>query len=194
MPFVCSRRGGCLIAHPNSRGRIEPNFLKTFDLITGLGPRQREYVVNGEESWIDWDNHCRRKRSQDRDDTRPNSKVIESSKRVLILAYFPGHGLVSAGFLPEEENYNSQFFTQAFLPSIERKLAECRRKLLTTTHLHIDNAKPHIQNSPSTDRRVGRHPDVPASLFTRLSRRVTSSCSISSMGNYKADSSRGNIK
>jgi hypothetical protein len=34
--------------------------------------------------------------------------------------------------------------TETVLPSIEKKLAECRPKLQTTAaHLHIDNAKPH---------------------------------------------------
>jgi hypothetical protein len=43
------------------------------------------------------------------------------------------------------QKYNLQFFTEAILPSIEKKLAECRPKLRTTTaHLHVDNAKPHI--------------------------------------------------
>jgi transposase len=43
-----------------------------------------------------------------------------------------------------EQKYNSQFFTETVLPSIENKHAECRPKLRTTTaHLHVDNAKPH---------------------------------------------------
>jgi transposase len=37
-----------------------------------------------------------------------------------------------------------QFFTETVLPTIEKKLAECRPKLQTTAaHLHIDNAKTH---------------------------------------------------
>jgi hypothetical protein len=43
------------------------------------------------------------------------------------------------------QKYNSQFFTETVLPSIENKLAEYRPKLQTTAaHLHVDNAKPHI--------------------------------------------------
>jgi hypothetical protein len=43
------------------------------------------------------------------------------------------------------KKYNSQFFIETVLPSIEKKLAECRPKLQTTApHLHVDNAKPHI--------------------------------------------------
>jgi hypothetical protein len=52
-------------------------------------------------------------------------------------------GFVSVEFLPMGQNYNSQFFTETVLPSTEKKLAECRPKLQTTTHLHVDNAKPH---------------------------------------------------
>jgi transposase len=40
--------------------------------------------------------------------------------------------------------HNSQFFPETVLPSIEKKLAECRPKLQTTTaHLHVNNAKRH---------------------------------------------------
>jgi histone-lysine N-methyltransferase SETMAR len=42
------------------------------------------------------------------------------------------------------QKYNSQFFTETVLSSIEKKLAERRPKLRTTAaHLHVDNAKPH---------------------------------------------------
>jgi hypothetical protein len=40
--------------------------------------------------------------------------------------------------------YNSQFFTETFLPRIGKKLAECRPKLqITAVHHSVDNAKPH---------------------------------------------------
>jgi hypothetical protein len=59
-------------------------------------------------------------------------------------AYFSRCGFVSAEFLPMEQKYNSQFFTETVLRSIEKKLVECRPRLRTTAaHLHIDNAKPH---------------------------------------------------
>jgi histone-lysine N-methyltransferase SETMAR len=42
------------------------------------------------------------------------------------------------------QKYNSQFFTETILPSIEKKLAECRPKLRTrAAPLRLDNAKPH---------------------------------------------------
>jgi histone-lysine N-methyltransferase SETMAR len=62
----------------------------------------------------------------------------------MISAYFSPCGLVSVEFLPMGQKYNSQFFTETVLPSIEKKLAECRPKLWTTGgHLHADSAKPH---------------------------------------------------
>jgi hypothetical protein len=40
--------------------------------------------------------------------------------------------------------YNTHFFTGMVLPSIEKKLTECRPKLrITAAHLYVDNAKPH---------------------------------------------------
>jgi hypothetical protein len=63
----------------------------------------------------------------------------------LVSAYFSRRRFVSVEFLPMGQKYNSQFFTEAVLPSIEKKLAECRPKLRTTAaYLHVDNAKPHI--------------------------------------------------
>jgi histone-lysine N-methyltransferase SETMAR len=67
-----------------------------------------------------------------------------SSKKTIVSAYFSRCGFVSVEFLPMGQKYNSQFFTETVLPSIETKLAECRPKLRTTAaHLHVDNAKPH---------------------------------------------------
>jgi hypothetical protein len=63
----------------------------------------------------------------------------------MVSAYFSRCGFVSVEFLPVKQKYNSQFFTETVLPSIEKKAAECRPKLRTTAaHLHVDNAKPHI--------------------------------------------------
>jgi hypothetical protein len=62
----------------------------------------------------------------------------------MVSAYFSRCGFVSVEFISMGQKYNSQFFTQMVLPSIENKLAECRPKLRTTAaHLHVDNAKPH---------------------------------------------------
>jgi hypothetical protein len=42
------------------------------------------------------------------------------------------------------QNYNSQFFTETVLPSIEKKPAECHPELRTTAaHLHVDSTKHH---------------------------------------------------
>jgi hypothetical protein len=66
-------------------------------------------------------------------------------KKTFVSAHFPLCGFVSIEFPPMGQKYNSLFFTEAVLPSIENKLAECRPKLSTTAaHLHVDNAKPHI--------------------------------------------------
>jgi hypothetical protein len=63
---------------------------------------------------------------------------------MMISAYFSLYGFVSVEFLPMEQKYNSQFFAETVLPSIEKKHAECRPKLRTTApHLQVDNAKPH---------------------------------------------------
>jgi hypothetical protein len=62
----------------------------------------------------------------------------------MVSAYFSPCDFVSIEFLPIRQKYNSQFFTETVLPSIEKKHAKCRPKLRTTTaHLHVDNAKSH---------------------------------------------------
>jgi hypothetical protein len=59
-------------------------------------------------------------------------------------AYFSRYGFVSIEFLPMGQKYNLQLFTETVLPTIEKKLAECRPKLRTTiAHLHVDSAKIH---------------------------------------------------
>jgi histone-lysine N-methyltransferase SETMAR len=82
--------------------------------------------------------------AQDRDKLPRNVKRTISSQKTMVSAYFLRCGLVSVEFLPMGQEYNSQFFTETILPSIEKKLAECRPKLWTTSApLHVDNAKPH---------------------------------------------------
>jgi hypothetical protein len=62
----------------------------------------------------------------------------------MVSAYFSRCGFVSVDFLPMGQKYNLQFFTETVLPSIEKKLADCRPKLRTTAaHLHVNKAKPH---------------------------------------------------
>jgi hypothetical protein len=67
--------------------------------------------------------------AQDRDELPPNVKRTISSKATMVSAYFSRCGFVSVEFLPMKQKYNSQFFTETVLPSIEKKLAECRPKL-----------------------------------------------------------------
>jgi transposase len=67
-----------------------------------------------------------------------------SCEKTMVSAYFTRCGFVSVEFLRMGQKYNSQFFAQTLLPSIEKKPVECRPKLRTTTaHVHVDNAKPH---------------------------------------------------
>jgi transposase len=81
--------------------------------------------------------------AQDRDELQRNVKRMIQSKKTMISAYFSRCGFVSVEFLPMRQKYNSQFFTETVLLSIEKKHAECRPKLQTTAaHLHVDNAKP----------------------------------------------------
>jgi histone-lysine N-methyltransferase SETMAR len=62
----------------------------------------------------------------------------------MLSVYFPRWGFISIEFLPQGQNYNSQFFIETVLLSIELKLAERRSRLRATgAHLHMDNAKPH---------------------------------------------------
>jgi histone-lysine N-methyltransferase SETMAR len=64
----------------------------------------------------------------------------------MVSAYFSRCGFISVEFLPMGQKCNSQFFTETVLPlpSIEKKLAECRLKLRTTAaHIHVDKAKAH---------------------------------------------------
>jgi transposase len=68
----------------------------------------------------------------------------------MISAYFSRCGFVSVEFLPIGRKYHSQFFTEAVLPSIEKKRAGCRPKLRTTAaHLHVDQTKPHTSKMSS---------------------------------------------
>jgi hypothetical protein len=113
------------------------------DVMQELGRKQPKSLITGDESWIYWDNQRRGMWAQDRDELRPNVKRTISSKKTIVSAYFSLCGFVSIKFLPMGQKYNSQFFTETVLPSIEQKLAECRPKLRTTAaHLYVDNAKP----------------------------------------------------
>jgi hypothetical protein len=99
------------------------------DMMQGLGRKQQKYLITVDESWIYWDNQRRGMWTQDRDELPPNVKRTISSKKAMVSAYFSRWGFVSVEFLPMGQKYNSQFFTETVLPSIDKKLAECRPKL-----------------------------------------------------------------
>jgi hypothetical protein len=50
-------------------------------------------------------------------------------KKMMVSAYFSRCDFVSVEFIQMGQKYNSQFFTEAVLPSVEKKLEECRPKL-----------------------------------------------------------------
>jgi hypothetical protein len=109
-----------------------------------LGPKQRKYLITGDESWIFWDNHYRGMWAEDREEVPPNGKRMNYSRKTMLSVYFSRTGFVSIEFLPQGQNYNSHFFTEIILPSIVENLLVARPKLkATAAHLHRDNAKPH---------------------------------------------------
>jgi histone-lysine N-methyltransferase SETMAR len=114
------------------------------DMRQGLGSKQQKYLITVDESWIYWDNQRRGMWAQDRDELPPNVKRTTSSKKAMVSLYFSCCAVLSVEFLPMGQKYNSQFFTETVLPSIDKKLPECHPKSPTTAaHLHVDNAKPH---------------------------------------------------
>jgi hypothetical protein len=113
------------------------------DMMQGLGPKQQKYLITRDESWIYWDNQRRGMWAQDRDELAPNVKRTISSKRQWFLLISHSVVLFPLNSFQWGKS-NSQFFVETVLPSIKKKLAECRPKLRTTAaHLHVDNAKPH---------------------------------------------------
>jgi hypothetical protein len=121
----------------------------TLELMPGLGREQHKYLITEDESWICWDNRCCGMWAQDRNDLPPNTGPTVSSEKAAVSAYFSRCGFVSVAFLLMGQKYNSHFFTERLLPSIERKLAEYRPNLRTTAaHLHVDNAAPHPSKMP----------------------------------------------
>jgi hypothetical protein len=62
----------------------------------------------------------------------------------MLSVYFTQWGFVSIEFFSQGQNYNSQFFIETVLPSIELKLAERLPRLRATwVHFHMDKVKPH---------------------------------------------------
>jgi histone-lysine N-methyltransferase SETMAR len=113
-------------------------------LLEGLGPIERQYLITGDESWIYWDNGIRGMWAMDRDHVDPSVKHMISSRKTMVSVYFSRRGIVSLEFLPQGQTYNSQFFTDTVLASIDNKLAETRpKKRSKGAHLHVDNARPH---------------------------------------------------
>jgi hypothetical protein len=110
-----------------------------------LGPKQRKYRITGDETWIFWNNHHRGMWAEDREEVPPNVKRMVCSKKMMLSAYFSRAGFVSIEFIHQGQNYNSHFFAEFILPNIVENISVARPKLkATATHLHIDNAKPHI--------------------------------------------------
>jgi hypothetical protein len=114
------------------------------DTTHGFGQLQLQYLITEDKFWIYWHNHYRGIWAVDRDEIQHNSKHIILSKKAMVSAYFCCSVVVSIEFLPDGQKDNLVFVTETVLPSIERKLAECRPKLrATAAQLHIDNAIPH---------------------------------------------------
>jgi site-specific DNA-cytosine methylase len=97
----------------------------------------------------------------------------------MVSVYFSGCGFVSIGFLPIGEKYTLQFFTETVPPSIQKKLAQCRPKLRTTTaRLHFDNAKrPTSKMSTEKIEELG-FILVAQPPYSPTSHRTTSFCSV----------------
>jgi hypothetical protein len=97
----------------------------------------------------------------------------------MISAYFSRCDYVSVEFLPMGQKYNSEFFSETVLPSIEKKLEECRPKLPTTAaHLHVDNTKP-----PTSKMSIEKIEElgfilVPQRPYSPTSHRAASFCSV----------------
>jgi histone-lysine N-methyltransferase SETMAR len=114
-----------------------------------FGSKQRKYLIISDESWILWDNHHCGMRAEHREEVPPNIKRMTCSKKTMLSAYFLCTGFVSIELLPQEQNYNSHFFTEIILPSIVENLSVARPKLkATAAYPHIDNAKPHNSQLP----------------------------------------------
>jgi hypothetical protein len=69
-------------------------------MMQGPRPKQREYLITGDESWIYWDNQRRGMWARDRDELPPNVKRMISSKKTMVSAYFSRCGFVFVEFLP----------------------------------------------------------------------------------------------
>jgi hypothetical protein len=112
-------------------------------LMQDLRPKQRKYLITGDENWIFWDNHHRGMWAEDREEVPPNVKRMIRSKNDVV-GILSRTGFVSIEFLPQGQNYNSHFFTEIILPSIFENLSVAGPKLkVTAAHPHIDNAKLH---------------------------------------------------
>jgi hypothetical protein len=83
-----------------------------------LGPKQRKYLITGDESWIFWDDHHGGMWAEDQEEVPPNVKSIIYSKTTMLSAYLSRTDFISIEFLPQGQNYNSHFSTEIILPSI----------------------------------------------------------------------------
>jgi hypothetical protein len=83
-----------------------------FDMVSGLGPKQRKYLISGDESLASWDNNHREMCLGDTEDVLANVKRMVSSKGTMQSACFSRTGFVSIGFLPKGQRSKLQFFTE----------------------------------------------------------------------------------
>jgi hypothetical protein len=113
-------------------------------MLCGLGPKQQNYLITGDETWIFWNNDHRGICAQDREDVPVNTKKMISSRKTMLSAYFSRTGFISLESLPQRQKYNSQFFAETILPSLAENLSVCPPKLKSTAaYLLIESAKLH---------------------------------------------------
>jgi hypothetical protein len=98
------------------------------DMMQGLGSKQQKYLITGTSPGFTGTiivAEC----GHDRDELPPNVKRTISSTKTMAPALFSRCGFVSLEFLPIGQKFNSKFFTETVLSTIERKLAEFRPRL-----------------------------------------------------------------
>jgi hypothetical protein len=109
-----------------------------------LGPKQRKYLISGDENWIFWDSYHHRMWAEDREEVLPNVKRMICSKRQCYRNISCALALFPLNFFLRDKTIIHIFFTEIILPSIVENLSVTGPKLkATATRLHIDNAKPH---------------------------------------------------
>jgi hypothetical protein len=140
-------RQACWIRQPFSEQQKAEKVAFSQEMLqtmSDLEPKQHKYLITGDETWIFWDNNHRGMWVQDGEEVPANVKRMMSSTKTILSAYFSRTGFVSVEFLPQEQKYNSQFFTETILPSLVARLpVRLLKPKARAAHLHLDNAKPH---------------------------------------------------